>query len=116
MSDQERKHTAVSLKARKGTADKIVALTAYDATMARLLDEGGADVLMVGDSLGMVVQGHATTLPVTVDEVCYHGRAVARGMRRVSPRCGLTCRHFSIESWRSAWRAGRTTAIRASPI
>ena len=51
MSEQERKQIAVSLKARKGTAHKIVALTAYDATMARLLDEGGADVLMVGDSL-----------------------------------------------------------------
>lgn len=72
------KQTAVSLRARKGTVDKIVALTAYDATMARLLDQGGADVLMVGDSLGMVVQGHRTTLPVTVDEICYHGRAVAR--------------------------------------
>ena len=49
MSDQEHKQTAVSLTGRKGTGDKIVALTAYDATLARLLDEGGADVLMVGD-------------------------------------------------------------------
>jgi 3-methyl-2-oxobutanoate hydroxymethyltransferase len=54
-------------------------VTAYDFTMARLFDEGGADMLLVGDSLGMVVQGHATTLPVTVEEICYHGRAVARG-------------------------------------
>ena len=57
-------------------------VTAYDYTMARLLDEAGADVLLVGDSLGMVVQGHATTLPVTVEEICYHGRAVARGAKR----------------------------------
>lgn len=56
-------------------------LTAYDATMARLLDQGGADILLVGDSLGMVVQGLATTLPVTLDEICYHGRAVARVTR-----------------------------------
>ena len=60
----------------------IAMITAYDYTMARLLDEGGADLLLVGDSLGMVVQGHKTTLPVTVDEICYHGRAVARGAER----------------------------------
>ena len=57
-------------------------VTAYDFTMARLLDEGGADILLVGDSLGMVVQGHKTTLPVTVEEICYHGRAVVRGTTR----------------------------------
>ena len=54
-------------------------LTCYDATFARLLDEGGADMLLVGDSLGMVVQGHEHTLPVTLDEMIYHCRAVARG-------------------------------------
>jgi 3-methyl-2-oxobutanoate hydroxymethyltransferase len=54
-------------------------VTAYDFTMARLLDEAGVDMLLVGDSLGMVVQGHENTLRVTVDEICYHGRAVARG-------------------------------------
>jgi 3-methyl-2-oxobutanoate hydroxymethyltransferase len=57
-------------------------LTAYDATFARLLDEAGADILLVGDSLGMVVQGHDTTLPVTLDEMIYHCKAVARGARR----------------------------------
>ena len=56
-------------------------ITAYDATFARMLDEGGADVLLVGDSLGMVIQGLDSTLPVTVDEVVYHCRAVARGTR-----------------------------------
>jgi 3-methyl-2-oxobutanoate hydroxymethyltransferase len=57
-------------------------VTAYDATFARLFDEGGADVLLVGDSLGMVVQGHPTTLGVTLDDMLYHGRAVARGTTR----------------------------------
>lgn len=57
-------------------------VTAYDATFARLFDEAGIDVLLVGDSLGMVVQGQSSTLPVTVDEVIYHCRAVARGTRR----------------------------------
>ncbi|NUP14317.1 MAG: 3-methyl-2-oxobutanoate hydroxymethyltransferase [Polyangiaceae bacterium] len=59
----------------------IAMITAYDFTMARLLDEGGADILLVGDSLGMVVQGHDNTLGVTVEEICYHGRAVARGAK-----------------------------------
>ncbi len=54
-------------------------VTAYDFTMARLLDQGGVDILLVGDSLGMVVQGCDTTIPVTLDEICYHTRAVARG-------------------------------------
>ena len=57
-------------------------VTAYDATFARLFDDAGIEVLLVGDSLGMVVQGQDSTLPVTVDEVIYHCRAVARGTRR----------------------------------
>jgi len=72
-------HTLRQMKAR---GEKIAMLTAYDATFARLLDDAGADVLLVGDSLGMVVQGHDTTLPVTLDEIAYHCRAVARGARR----------------------------------
>lgn len=107
MSEQQRKHTAVSLRARKGTADKIVALTAYDATMARLLDEGGADVLMVGDSLGMVVQGHATTLPVTVDEICYHGRAVARGTTHAHLVGDLPFMSFQVSPEQALVAAGR---------
>ena len=69
------KVTVPSLRARKGVGPKIAMVTAYDATLARLLDDGGADILLVGDSLGMVVQGHTNTLSVTVEEVCYHGRA-----------------------------------------
>jgi 3-methyl-2-oxobutanoate hydroxymethyltransferase len=63
-------------------SERIVMVTAYDATFARMLDEGGADILLVGDSLGMVVQGQDTTLPVTMEEMLYHGRAVARGSKR----------------------------------
>jgi 3-methyl-2-oxobutanoate hydroxymethyltransferase len=57
-------------------------VTAYDATFARVLDDAGADVLLVGDSLGMVVQGNDSTLPVTMDQMVYHARAVSRGTRR----------------------------------
>jgi 3-methyl-2-oxobutanoate hydroxymethyltransferase len=55
-------------------------VTAYDFTMARLVDEAGVDAVLVGDSLGMIVQGLQNTIPVTLDEICYHGRAVARGL------------------------------------
>ena len=68
------------IRAEKG-GTPLVMITAYDATFARMLDEAGADILLVGDSLGMVVQGNDTTLSVTVDDIIYHCRAVARGSR-----------------------------------
>ena len=74
--------TTKTLLAQKQSGEKIVSLTAYDATFARLLDEAGVDVILVGDSLGMVVQGQPTTLPVTMDDMVYHSRLVARGARR----------------------------------
>jgi 3-methyl-2-oxobutanoate hydroxymethyltransferase len=76
------KVTAPVLRARKGKGPKIGVVTAYDATFARLFDVGGADVLLVGDSLGMVVQGLPTTLSVTLEDTHDHGRAVARGAKR----------------------------------
>jgi 3-methyl-2-oxobutanoate hydroxymethyltransferase len=63
-------------------AEKITCLTAYDYPTARLLDEAGVDVILVGDSLGMVVLGHENTLAVTIDEMLHHTRAVRRGTRR----------------------------------
>jgi len=80
-SDQ-RPVTVPRLRKMKAEGTRIAMVTAYDATFARLFDEAGIDVLLVGDSLGMVVQGQSSTLPVTVDEVIYHCRAVARGTRR----------------------------------
>jgi 3-methyl-2-oxobutanoate hydroxymethyltransferase len=74
--------TIHTLRQMKEKGEKIAVLTAYDATFARLFDEAGADVLLVGDSLGMVIQGHDTTLPVTLDEMAYHCRAVVRGVKR----------------------------------
>ena len=76
------KVTATAVRGWKSQGRKITMLTAYDATFARLLDEAGVDVLLVGDSLGMVIQGHENTLPVTLEEMVYHCRAVARGAQR----------------------------------
>jgi 3-methyl-2-oxobutanoate hydroxymethyltransferase len=78
-----RKVTAPELRARKtsGKTDhRISMVTAYDFTMARLADMSGVDSVLVGDSLGMVVQGLQNTIPVTLDEIAYHARAVARGL------------------------------------
>jgi 3-methyl-2-oxobutanoate hydroxymethyltransferase len=76
------KVTTAALRARKGTGQRIVVLTAYDVVFARLADEAGIDVVLVGDSLGMVVQGERSTLAVTLDEMVYHSRIVSRGVRR----------------------------------
>lgn len=62
--------------------DPIVMVTCYDATFARLVDAAGVDAILIGDSLGMVIQGHEHTIPVTVDDIIYHSRAVARGCQR----------------------------------
>jgi len=76
------KVTIHTLRKFKTEGRKIGMVTAYDATFARILDDAGVDVLLVGDSLGMVVQGHDSTLPVTMDQMVYHCRAVTRGARR----------------------------------
>lgn len=74
--------TPPALRARKGSAQPIACLTAYDFPFAQLVDEAGIDVILVGDSLGVVVQGHENTLPVTLDEMLYHTRLVARAAKR----------------------------------
>jgi 3-methyl-2-oxobutanoate hydroxymethyltransferase len=78
------KVTAPDLRGRKvrSGAPAIAMVTAYDFTTARLVEEAGVDAVLVGDSLGMVFQGLPNTLTVTLDEICYHGRAVARGLER----------------------------------
>ncbi|MGH7444161.1 MAG: 3-methyl-2-oxobutanoate hydroxymethyltransferase [Longimicrobiales bacterium] len=78
----ERSVTTRDLLEMKKRGEKIVALTAYDFLFARLVDEGGADVALVGDSLGQVMLGLDSTLPVTLDDMIHHARAVRRGVRR----------------------------------
>ncbi|MDD5035916.1 MAG: 3-methyl-2-oxobutanoate hydroxymethyltransferase [Methylococcaceae bacterium] len=71
--------TIPGLAAMKARGQKIVVLTAYDASFARVLDEAGVDVILIGDSLGMVIQGQQTTLSAALDDMVYHSRCVARG-------------------------------------
>ena len=79
---REARTTVPALRRMKRKGEKIAILTAYDFTFARIFDQAGIDVLLVGDSLGECVQGNDTTLPVTLDEMIYHTRIVARGARR----------------------------------
>ncbi len=74
--------TLSTLQAMRARDEKIAVLTCYDASFARILDAAGVDVLLVGDSLGMVIQGHASTLPVKLAEMSYHTRCVAAGATR----------------------------------
>ena len=79
--DMRRPPVNVSTLARmKNDGEPIACLTAYDASFAHLVDESGVDMVLVGDSLGMVIQGHDTTVPVTVDDIIYHSRIVARAL------------------------------------
>ncbi len=74
--------TVPGLRRMKSEGIRIAMLTAYDASFAACMDAVGVDVVLVGDSLGMVVQGHTSTLPVSVDHIVYHSAAVARGLKR----------------------------------
>ncbi len=74
----QKRTTIPLLQSKKSRGEKITMLTCYDATFARLLDESEIDMLLVGDSLGMVIQGNETTVPVTLDDVLYHTRCVTR--------------------------------------
>src|SRR5215475_8569571 len=95
------------LRAMKERDEKITVLTAYDATMARLLDKAGIDVILVGDSLGMVVLGYDTTIPVTLEMMIHHTAAVSRGAGRaliVADMPFLTYQLSAEEAMRNAGR------------
>lgn len=82
MAELSKRVRVTDIKEKKRRGEKIAMLTAYDATMARLLERGGIEILLVGDSLGMVIMGEETTLPVTLEAMIHHTRAVTRGARK----------------------------------
>lgn len=90
---------------RKGRA--IAALTAYDALIARIFDDAGIEVILVGDSLGNVVQGHESTIPVTLDEIIYHTRAVNRGVRRALVAADMPFMSYQVSLEEAFRNAGR---------
>ena len=95
------------LREMHSAGEKIAMLTCYDATFARVLDDAGVDVLLVGDSLGMVLQGHASTLPVSMDDMLYHTRCVAAGNRTAWLMADMPFGSYQAspeEAWRQAVR------------
>jgi 3-methyl-2-oxobutanoate hydroxymethyltransferase len=101
------KVTIQTLQQMKFRGEKIAMLTAYDATFARLLDGAGVDALLVGDSLGMVVQGRENTLGVTIEDVVYHCRAVARGTARAHLVGDLPFLSYQVSREEAVRNAGR---------
>jgi 3-methyl-2-oxobutanoate hydroxymethyltransferase len=95
------------LEAKKRRGEKIAMLTAYDFTMARLLDRAGVDLLLVGDSLGMVLLGYETTLPVTLDAMVHHTRAVSRGTERALVVADMPFMTYQVSAEEALRNAGR---------
>ena len=104
---ETRRLTTHELFKMRAAGERIAMLTCYDATFARLMEASGVDVLLVGDSLGMVLQGHDSTLPVSLDEIAYHVGCVARGCRRPMVVADMPFGSFQVspaESFRNAAR------------
>jgi 3-methyl-2-oxobutanoate hydroxymethyltransferase len=99
--------TVPEFRAAKARGAKLAVVTAYDYTSARLCDEAGMDALLVGDSLGMVIQGHPTSLPVTLDEMIYHTRCVMRGVRRSLVVVDLPFMTYQVSARQAVRNAGR---------
>lgn len=99
--------TVTMLQTMKRNREKIAALTAYDYSFARVLDRAGVDIILVGDSLGMVMQGHRSTLPVTLDDVIYHCRCVARGIERAMLMVDLPFLSYQANREQALLSAGR---------
>ncbi|MCX5770851.1 MAG: 3-methyl-2-oxobutanoate hydroxymethyltransferase [Candidatus Hydrogenedentes bacterium] len=102
--------TALSLKARKQAGDKIVVLTAYDYPSAKILDECGVDIILVGDSCGMVVMGCPDTLSVTMDEMVHHTRMVSRGVKNSLLVADMPFLSYQISPQEALRNAGRFLA------
>ncbi len=102
-----KKVTVPDIRARKKAGSPLAMVTAYDFTMARLVDEAGVDIILVGDSLGMVVQGLATTLPVTIDEMTYHGRAVLRAAPRAHVAGDMPFMSYQVSAAQAVESAGK---------
>jgi 3-methyl-2-oxobutanoate hydroxymethyltransferase len=107
MAEAARQIRVRDLKEKKRRGEKIAMLTVYDATMARLLDRAGIDVFLVGDSLGMVIQGHETTLPVTLEAILHHTEAVTRGTKRALVVADMPFLSYQVSVPEAVRNAGR---------
>jgi len=104
---ESRKVTTLRLKEMKKLGIKIACLTAYDALMARIFDEAGIDMILVGDSLGNIVQGHDTTLPVTLEDTIYHTKAVVNGTERALVVADMPFMSYQVSANEAFTNAGK---------
>lgn len=102
--------TIRDLQAKKVKGERIVATTAYDVLMARLVDAAGVDMVLVGDSLGMVIAGHETTRRVTLDQMIWHTAAVRRGLRRAMLILDMPWMSYQVSATEAVRNAGRAMA------
>jgi 3-methyl-2-oxobutanoate hydroxymethyltransferase len=102
-----RRVTTRRLQEMKKQGKRISCLTAYDALIARILDEAGIDLILVGDSLGNIVQGHETTIPVTLDDIIYHTKAVVRGVQRALVVADMPFMSYQVSPEEAFRNAGR---------
>ncbi|MDR2196110.1 MAG: 3-methyl-2-oxobutanoate hydroxymethyltransferase [Gallionellaceae bacterium] len=108
--------TLTDLQAMHAKGEKLATLTCYDASFAALLEANGIDVLLVGDSLGMVLQGHESTLPVTLDEMVYHTACVARGAKRAFVIADMPFGTFQVSPEKTFEHAARLMAAGAQMV
>lgn len=115
MTQRSETMTVPRFAAAKAAGRKLAVLTAYDYPTAALLDEAGADALLVGDTLGMVVQGRSTTLPVTLDQMIYHGEMVARATDRALVIVDLPFLSYQVSPQQAVESAGRVLKETSAP-
>ena len=101
------KHTVATLKKQKENGDKIAMVTCYDYSMAKLMDEAGMEVLLIGDSLGQVMLGYENTLPVTMEEMIHHTAAVSRGAKEAFVLADMPFMSYQTSVYDAVKNAGR---------
>lgn len=118
-SDKKKKNEKVTVRTLRKLyqlGEKITMLTAYDYTLASLIDEAGIDMVLVGDSLGMVIQGHKNTLPVTIEDLIYHTRCVARGVKRSHLMADMPFMSYQVSQEEAVLNAGRLIKAGAESV
>src|SRR3954470_2467450 len=108
--------TVPIFRAAKSRGDKLTVLTCYDYTFAKLLDNAGIDALLVGDSLGMVLQGRANSLTVTMEQMVYHTECVARGAKRAMVIADLPFLSYQPSTRDAILNAGRLLQAGAAAV
>jgi 3-methyl-2-oxobutanoate hydroxymethyltransferase len=108
--------TVPDFRAAKGRAEKLAVVTAYDVTSAKLVDDAGADAVLVGDSVGMVVQGHPNPLPVTLSQMSYHTACAARGVRRALLLADLPFLSYQVSPRQAVRSAGKLLKAGAAAV